>query len=64
MKNKRWKRKAKRLVGECVKHWDCTNFESECKYFDACPIMNDYLKYIGNFNLRDIENYFKGKEWK
>jgi hypothetical protein len=62
MKNKRWKRKAKRVYGECVKHWSCTfDKRGKCKYADNCPIMDGPFKYFGYFTFRDMEKYFKVK---
>ena len=64
MKNKRWKRKAKRLLGYCMKT-KCTN----CKYY------NSYINWDGDVtfdcaapsylpgitSLRIIEKELKGK---
>lgn len=53
MKNKRWKREAKRIYGECHKHYECTY----CKKVISCI---NKTGWGGCFvSLREVEKRIK-----
>lgn len=57
MKNKRWKRKAKRLYGTCNNNFLCSNCNClyECSKLHLIPII------VG---LRGLENHYRGNKEK
>lgn len=72
-RNKRYKRKAKRLIGHCInkKCRDCEHFKMyvsydtyyECYEEEYCCDLKFGCDYEGE-GYRWIENYFKGKSDK
>lgn len=62
MKNKKWKRKAKRMIGECMSYGTC--YRSKCKYVTICCKSECYnsqslKKHNATFSIRNLEKVFK-----
>ena len=61
MKNKKWKRKAKRLIGECIRRdlkegcYTCAS----CRCFDECFLYCGLCEPV-SLGIRELEKRFKG----
>lgn len=64
MKNKHYKRQAKRLIGYCIDNRNlyCLNQNGVCKYFDECNKNNFCPVSIGD--LRILEHIYKERSIK
>lgn len=63
MKNKKWKRKAKRLIGKCIRNSSCYGCYS-CEVMDDCFLYCDMCKPVG-LGVRAVEKRFKeGFKWQ
>lgn len=63
MKNKKWKRKAKRLIGECIRNESAYGCYS-CECFDECFIYYG-ISTPKRLGIREVEKRFKeGFKWQ
>lgn len=59
MKNKKWKRKAKRLIGKCIKNKLYGSYECHvCECIDECVLYCDACIPVG-LGVREVEKRFK-----
>lgn len=55
MKNKKWKRKAKRLIGKCIKNKLYGSYECHvCECIDECVLYCDACIPVG-LGIREVE---------
>ncbi len=58
MKNKRWKREAKRIKGYCTKRESCYSFNGgRCKYSVLCR--KECPKFVSLLGIRELEEVLK-----